>query len=102
MIAQGNGSSNCYWRIEKPDIQKIATVQFAIVFKVPKGCKFINVRGIVWAELNIDWLFEDVRDVFSELSDRFKNLFKVKEEAASRLACGAAEMWTLTLPKANY
>ncbi len=80
----------------------MATVQFAVVFKVPKGCKLINLRGIVWAEPNIDWLFEDVRDVFSELSDRFKNLFRVKEEAASRLACVAAEEWTLILPKANY
>ncbi|GAB4205400.1 MAG: hypothetical protein Fur006_61460 [Coleofasciculaceae cyanobacterium] len=101
IIAQGEGNSNCYWRIEEPDIQKIPSVQFAIVFKVPKGTDSINLRGIAWAEPNINWLYEDIRDVFSELEDRFKNLLRRKDEAASKLARVAGEQWTLTLPKST-
>lgn len=99
IIAQGEGNSDCYWRIEEPDSQKLATVQFAIVFKVPKGTESINLRGIAWAEPNINWLYEDIRDVFSELEDRFKNLLRCKDEAVSKLARVAGEEWSLTLPK---
>lgn len=102
IFAQGSGSSKCFWRIEKPELQKMATVKFAIVFKVPKGCKSIDLSGIVWAEPNINWLFENIEVVFSALSERLKNLFPDREKAASSLARTASEQWTLTLPKANY
>ncbi|MBD2770831.1 hypothetical protein [Iningainema tapete] len=99
ITAQGEGNSTCYWRIEEPVIQKMVTVKFAIVFQVPKGCQSINLEGTAWAEANMDWLFADIRDVFSELADRFKNLLKSKNEAASQFALGDKEKWTLTLPK---
>ncbi len=99
IVAQGEGNSNCYWRIEEPTIQKMTTVKFAIVFQVPKGCHSIDLDGTVWVEANMDWLFADIRDVFSELADRFKNLLQRKNEAASQFALGDKEKWTLTLPK---
>jgi len=72
-----------------------------VVFKVPKGTQSINLRGIAWAEPNMNWLTTDVRDVFSELSDRFKNLLRHKDEAAIQLARIANEKWSLILPKAT-
>jgi hypothetical protein len=99
IIAQGEGDSNCYWRIEEPEIQKIPTVQFAIVFKVPKATELINLQGICWAEPNINWLYEDVKDVFSELGDKFKNIFRQKDKAATQFARSVGEKWELKLPR---
>jgi hypothetical protein len=47
----------------------------------------------------MSWLTANVRNVFGDLADKFKNLFRRKEEAASDLARGAAETWTLKLPR---
>ncbi|BAZ13843.1 hypothetical protein NIES4071_56830 [Calothrix sp. NIES-4071] len=99
LFAQGPGSSECFWRIEAPDIQQMPTVKFAIVFKVPKQCKSINLDGTVWAEANMDWLFADMHDVASEFKEKFKNLFKRKNEAAKELSRGDKKEWTLNLPK---
>lgn len=99
IIAQGVGSSECFWRIEEADIQQMATVKFAVVFKVPKECKSINLHGTVWAEANMDWLFADIRDAASELKQTLKNLFKRKDEAAKELSRGDEKQWTLNLPK---
>ncbi|WP_293134995.1 hypothetical protein [Microcoleus sp. bin38.metabat.b11b12b14.051] len=101
ITAVGDGSSTCYWRIQDEEIQKVGTAKFAVVFKVPKGTESINLRGIAWAEPNMKWLTADVRDVFSELSDRFKNLLRRKDEAAIHLARIANEEWSLILPKAT-
>ncbi|BAY46364.1 hypothetical protein SAMD00079811_39730 [Scytonema sp. HK-05] len=102
ILAQGEGNSTCYWRIEEPDIQKMATVKFAIVFKVSKGTESINLRGIAWAEPNKNWLISKIRNVFSKLSDSWKNRLQSEDEAASKLAeLTASEVWTLDLPKAT-
>jgi uncharacterized pyridoxal phosphate-containing UPF0001 family protein len=99
ITALGEGNSICYWRIQDQEIQKIGTAKFAIVFKVPKGMESITLRGIAWAEPNMKWLTADVRDVFNELAERFQTLVKRKDEAASQLARGASEEWTLALPQ---
>ena len=101
ITALGEGNSTCYWYIQDPNLQKMGTVEFAIVFKVPKGTKSINLRGVAWAEPNMNWLTADVRDVFSELADGLKELLQRKDKAASKFARGDAEEWTLTLPKAT-
>jgi hypothetical protein len=99
ITALGEGNSVCYWRIQDQEVQKIGTARFAIVFKVPKGMESITLRGIAWAEPNMNWLTADVRDVFDELAERFQTLVKRKDEAASQLARGASEEWTLALPQ---
>ncbi len=99
IIAQGSGSSECFWRIEESDIQKMTTVKFAIVFKVPKDSESITLRGVVWAEANMDWLFATVRDAFSEMGERFKSLFRNKGEEINKLSRGDEKEWVLTLPK---
>ncbi|NES87359.1 MAG: hypothetical protein F6K10_41940, partial [Moorea sp. SIO2B7] len=101
IISQGEGNSRCYWRIEEPEIQKILTVQFAIVFKVPKEIKSINLRGIAWGEPDMNWLTADIRDVFSDLADRLKTLIRNKNKAAIKFSRSEVKEWILKLPKAN-
>ncbi len=100
ILTNGEGNSNCYWRIQASELQKIGTAKFALVFKVPKGTESISLRGTAWAEPDINWLTADIRDVFGELSDQLKQLLRQKNKEASRFARGEAEEWTLTLPKA--
>lgn len=100
ILATGVGST-AYWRIQDPALQKTGMVEFATVFKMPKGMQEIDLVGKVWVEPDVNWLFADVRDVAGELSDRFKQLFRNKEEAASRFARWDAEKWQLQLPKAK-
>lgn len=99
ILTNGEGSSTCYWRIQDNGLQKIGTAKFAIVFKVPKGTESITLRGWTWAEPDLNWLTADIRDVFADLSDKFKQLLRQKNEAASRFARGDAEEWPLTLSK---
>lgn len=101
ILTTGEGSSTCYWRIQDQNLQKIGTAKFAIVFKVPKGTGFVTLRGTAWVEPNMNWLTADIRDVFGELSERFKQLLRQKNEVASQFARGDAEKWTLVLPKAT-
>ncbi|MGC1195590.1 MAG: hypothetical protein WA882_01745 [Geitlerinemataceae cyanobacterium] len=102
ILTNGEGSSTCYWRIQDKELQKMGTAKFAMVFKVPKGTESIELRGIAWAEPDLNWLTADIRDVFGDLSDRLKQLLRQKNEVASRFARGDnndGEEWTLTLPK---
>ncbi|NEO03429.1 MAG: hypothetical protein F6K50_51475, partial [Moorea sp. SIO3I7] len=101
IISQGEGNSKCYWRIEEPEIQNIPTVQFAIVFKVPKEIKSINLRGIAWGEPDMNWLTADIRDVFSDLADRLQTLIRNKNKAAIKFSRSDVKEWILKLPKAN-
>lgn len=91
--------STAYWRIQDEALKKTGMVEFATVFKVPKAVQEIELVGKVWVEPNVNWLFADVRDVASELSDRFKQLFRNKEEAANQFKRWDAEKWQLQLPK---
>lgn len=93
--------SSAYWRIQDEALKKTGMVEFATVFKVPKAVQEIELVGKVWVEPNVNWLFADVRDVASELSDHFKQLFRNKEEAANQFKRWDAEKWQLQLPKAE-
>lgn len=99
IAASGEQSSTCYWYIQDPDLQKTLTAQFAIVFKVPQGIQSITLRGIAWAEPNMNWLIANVRNVFGDLKDKLQSLLRRKDEAADKFARGAAEEWILDLPK---
>jgi hypothetical protein len=99
VAAFGAGNSECYWYIQDPDLQKTLSVPFGMVFKVPKGTESITLDGIAWAEPKMSWLVENVRNVFGDLTDRLKSLLRRKDDAASQFARGAAEEWTLTLPR---
>ena len=99
ITAAGEGNSICYWRIQDQELQKVGSMKFATVFKTPKGAESVTLRGTAWAEPDMNWLTSDMRDVTRALQDKFRNLMRSGDEAASQLARGVAEQWTLTLPK---
>lgn len=99
ITAAGEGNSICYWRIQDQELQKVGSMKFATVFKTPKGAESVTLRGTAWAEPDMNWLTSDMRDVTRALQDKFRNLMRSGDEAASQLARGVAEQWTLTLPR---
>jgi hypothetical protein len=78
--ARGEGSSECSWRIQKPELKKSQTVHFAIVFKVSKGIRSIDLTGLVAVEPNKRWLASTVRNVFEFLSEPNKALIQRNNE----------------------
>ncbi len=101
LFAQGEDNSQCYWRIEKPEIQDKSTVKFDIMFKVPKGWDSIDLVGQVWIEPSIDWLNGELGDVIQALPSYLKNVFGSKDKAAKSFAVGNKEEWiNLILPQA--
>ncbi|MBK8987470.1 MAG: hypothetical protein IPM39_15565 [Chloroflexi bacterium] len=98
IAAFGEDNSECYWYIQNADLQKVLTVKFGVVFKVPKGTKSVTLEGLAWAEPSMHWLIEHVRNVFADLSEKLQNLLRRREDASKDLSRGAREMWTLELP----
>lgn len=103
IFAQGEDNSQCYWRIEKPEIKDKSTVKFDIIFKVPKGWESIDLIGKVWIEPNIDWLNGELSDVIQALPPYLRDLFGNKDRAAKSFAVGIKEEWIndkkIILPK---
>jgi hypothetical protein len=99
ILAQGEGNKLCFWHIEEPDLQKMPTVQFGVVFKVPQGTEQVTLRGIAQADPDMNWLVANVRNVFENLSSGLQALLRRRQEAAPQLARIAAEQWALALPK---
>ncbi|MBD1898902.1 hypothetical protein NDI44_06850 [Trichocoleus sp. DQ-A3] len=99
ITALGESSPTCYWYIQDPELQKMTSMEFATVFKVPKGTESITLKGIAWAEPNMNWLTMNVEHVFRRLTDNLKNLLTHDGKAIPDLSRGVEETWTLTLPK---
>lgn len=100
ITATGEGNSECFWRIEKRNLQEAQTVQFGIVFKVPKGTTSIELTGLVAAELSLDWLVANVRNVFEHLSDKLQDLLRRRDderEGKERLPIGDHRKWPISL-----
>ena len=101
IAALGEGNSQCFWRIDKPQLKKIQTIPLDIVFKVPKGTTSIELTGIVSVEPDFKWLTANIKDVFDILSDKLKGLFKKEpgeRKNEERFPCGDHEEWTIKLP----
>ncbi|MDY7006244.1 MAG: hypothetical protein SWX82_20545 [Cyanobacteriota bacterium] len=103
IVAEGEGKSQCYWRIESPEIKDKSTVEFDIIFKAPKGQESIDLIGNVWIEPSIDWLYGELTHVMKALPDRLKDLFGSEDKAAKSFAVGVKEKWIgdkrIILPK---
>jgi hypothetical protein len=102
IVATGEGNAECFWRIDKPALQKSQSVQLGVVFKVPRGMKAIDVTGLAAAEPDMNWLVADVRDVFRDLSDKLQRLLRLDDRErslAQRLPVADHETWNLRLPR---
>ena len=101
IAAIGEEHSECFWRIDKPDLKKAQTVQFGVVFKAPKDVTALELSGLAVVEPHFGWLTADLADVFDALSEKFRTLL-IKKDAnrrgRERLPVGAHEMWRLDLP----
>ncbi len=100
IAATGEGNSECFWRIEHPELKKVQTTRFGVVFKVPKGTNTVTLKGMVAAEPNFNWLTTNLKYVFEALSQKFKDLLILQNEqrtGRNRLPLGDHEKWTLTL-----
>lgn len=99
ITATGKGNDHCQWRLRQPDLQQSQTVDFIVIFKVPKGTQAIELEGKVIGEADMDVLVAEVEDVFGELSDKFKNMFSKKDDSGDKLLIGSHEVWApLNLP----
>lgn len=101
IVATGEGNSECFWRVEKPDLQEAQTAQFGVVFKVPQGTKSIELTGLVAAEPSMNWLAANLRDVFEALSEKLQSLLRRDDDdrhGHERLPIGDHEKWELLLP----
>jgi hypothetical protein len=59
IAAMGEGNSRTFWRIEKPDLKEAQTVQFGVVFKVPKGTtaiELVNPTFLGWWQMYVMFL----------------------------------------------
>lgn len=99
--ARGEGDSECFWRIQRPELKKSQTVHFAVVFKAPKGTKAVDLKGLVVVEPNKRRIATAARNVFEFLSGQNKALLQSNNEDSQgkdRLPIGDAEQWPLALP----
>ncbi|MBN1483133.1 MAG: hypothetical protein JXA37_00280 [Chloroflexia bacterium] len=94
ITAVGEGSSECRWRLENPDLQETQVVELGVVFKVPRGSEAVELTGLAVAEPKLNWLAGQLRNVFDLLSARLQDALKGKVP----LPIGAHETWMLTLP----
>lgn len=102
IVATGQGQNFCRWRLRDPQLKQINDLRFIVIFKVTQGTRTIRMLGQVQAEPDMAYLAGEIDDVFSELSQRVKDIFRKPDTARTgveRLPVGDYEVWeSLTLP----
>lgn len=100
IVATGEGSSQAYWSINKPELRQIQQLKFGIVFKVLKGVESITLTGKVFAEPSFTWLVANLRDVFENLSNELKGFLQIRgseRKGYEKLPIGDYERWMISL-----
>lgn len=74
-------------------------VKFGVIFKVFKLIKFIILIGIIWVDIDINWLIVNISDiVLVRFFERFKELLGLDvEELVNKFFRGNKEKWYLKL-----
>jgi hypothetical protein len=100
IIANGEGGPECFWEIEKPELQRTQQVKFGVVFKVSKDTTSVELMGLVVVEPSIRWLATKIRHAFEYLRGADQELIRRRDEerkGKERLPIGDHEQWALTL-----
>lgn len=100
IVAEGNGSSAAFWRLEGQDVKRAQNLQFGVVFKVPKGTRRLVLEGLVQADPDFDWIVTNLQNVWERLGKSFRALLTQphsKRHGPNRLFLGDSERWELTL-----
>lgn len=92
ITATGEGGKFGYWDIQKPELKQTQTVNFVIVFKVPKSVKKVSLTGKTTAETSKNWLFSNLRPLLHSLTR------SQQETVAKGLPLGDYQQWNLKLP----
>ncbi|HSH04868.1 MAG TPA: hypothetical protein VLL52_20310 [Anaerolineae bacterium] len=99
IVANGVDNERAYWRIEGEELTQTTSMLFALLLKVPKGQETLAFKAEAWAEPDMTWLVNSVRNVARDLTDRLLGLLKLKQKAALKFGLYAGEKWVLTLPR---
>lgn len=85
----GEQSSTCFWDLQNPELQETQSLEFMLLFKVPKGQRKIGMVGRAQASVKISWLSAKIDHVLDHLSDELKAVFEQRE----KVPLGVEEVW---------
>ncbi|HRE47599.1 MAG TPA: hypothetical protein PLD47_07740 [Aggregatilineales bacterium] len=92
----GEGSDIAQWRVTTPELKQQQRVDYAMIFKVPKGAAAITLEGKMIAQTSMPWLTARLGDLLNALAGVFP--FLTRRDA--KLPLGAVETWKdLALPQ---
>jgi hypothetical protein len=98
--AAGESGAFCSWDMVHADLRIAQTVDFGIVFKVPKGMRAIVVKGVIAARPARNWLIEGLRAIFAYLSPQLQDELRQDEDSRRpHLVLGDHRDWSLALPR---
>lgn len=104
IVATGQGSDFCFWRISQPELKQTQTATFGVIVKVLKGSPQLEINAVAAVYPSFDWLTQQFRYVLSELSDRFRQVFQrpgAQQRPSNRLPRGQSERWTIDLQRVD-
>ncbi|MEM7028554.1 MAG: hypothetical protein AAF629_03090, partial [Chloroflexota bacterium] len=80
IASAGEESSTCFWNFQNPELQETQSLQFVVLFKVPKGQRKIGLVGRALVTAEIGWLSAKIDHVLDHLSDGLLKWFDQRKD----------------------